>query len=153
MGVWWYRVHVGLRLGITGLLSLISFILIVLNVQEPHFDGSHQKIGLAIFILMFIQFALGFISNALWDPQRTHAPWWDKVHWYFGRGLIILAVINIYLGIEEFSEVTGESMVGLIIGYWIWIGILFSMFLLGQFYFGGTQHHKESPKTSEDLSE
>jgi hypothetical protein len=66
---------------------------------------------------------------------------------------MILAVINIYLGLEEFSKVTGESMVGFIIGYWIWIGILFSMFLLGQFYFGDTQHHKEFSETSEDLSE
>lgn len=154
MGVWWYRVHVAMLLGVTGVFSLISFILIVVNVEEPHFDGTHQKMGLTIFILMFLQFALGFVSNALWTPERKAVPWWDMVHWYFGRSLLILAVVNMFLGMMEYTEATGESITGLRIGYWVWIGIMFAVMIAGHFYFGGTQHHVEtSNKPGEEHSE
>ena len=40
LGVWWYRLHMGLMLGVTGLFSLISFILILL-FKADHFDCLH----------------------------------------------------------------------------------------------------------------
>jgi len=150
MGVWWYRVHLGIFVGITGILSLISFFLIYSTVEASHFDGTHHKIGLAIFILMFFQFALGYTSNALWDPKRSTVPWWDVLHWYFGRSLVLLAVINIFLGINEYSEHTGQPIDDVTVGYWIWIGIMFSIMIIGHFYFGGTQHHIEK-HSEEDL--
>jgi hypothetical protein len=85
----------------------------------------------------------------LWDPERSAVPWWDVLHWYFGRSLVLLAVINIFLGINEYSEYTGKQVVGITVAYWIWIVIMFSMMIIGHFYFGGTQHHIE--KHSEEV--
>jgi hypothetical protein len=150
LGVWWYRIHVGLFLGVTGLFSLISFILIVSNVESEHFDGKHQQIGLAVFIMMFLQIALGFVSNWLWSPTRTFIPWWDKVHWYFGRSLLILAIINIFLGILEYGEdISEQKLIGLEVTYWVWIGLASTVMILGQYYFGA-QHHLETPKQNQE---
>ena len=158
MGVWWYRVHLGIFVGITGVLSLISFFLIY-SQKQSHFNDNHQKIGLAIFILMFFQFALGYTCNALWDPKRSAVPWWDVLHWYFGRSLVLLAVINIFLGLLEYAEYTGNQVplentqilryMPIFAAYWVWIGIMFSIMIFGHFYFGVSRHiekHSEEVK-------
>ena len=154
MGVWWYRVHVGMFLVFTGLLSLISFILIVSNIEDDdHFEGNHQKLGLVIFIFMFIQIALGYISNWLWSPTRTSIPWWDKVHWYFGRSLVLLAIINIFLGISEYGEISGEKLIGVKVAYWAWIGLAVVVMIAGQIYFGAQQHVEPPTKINEEAVE
>lgn len=151
MGIWWYRVHVGSLVLVTGLFSLISFILIVLNTEPPHFDGNHQKIGLAIFVFTFIQFALGYVSNALWKPTRTAIPWWDVAHWYVGRSLLIVAIVNIFLGMLEYSEDSEEDIKGLKVAYWVWIGVMVCLMVAGQFYFGAQQHVEPKKPIEQNL--
>jgi hypothetical protein len=41
LGVYWYRLHLGIMFGGTGVLSLLAFILVVLYGGSPHFDDLH----------------------------------------------------------------------------------------------------------------
>lgn len=141
LGVWWYRLHLGFMFVGTGLLTLISFIVIVLYKKPNHFDDTHTILGLVISVATGLQVLLGFLANALWDAKRTAIPWWDKAHWWLGRSVFILALVNIYLGIDSFSKVTGMSiasfntMVALYV-FSVFLGV--ASMLYGQFKFGQT---------------
>ena len=134
LGVWWYRLHLGLMFGITGVFTAISFILIVLY-QPYHFKGVHSKIGLAVMIVTVLQIILGYVSNAMWTPDRKEISVWDKVHWWVGRSIFILAIANVYLGLDEYEEFAPLSKT-IIIMYWIVIAAGFGLLGYGQFKYG-----------------
>ncbi|KAJ3300693.1 DOMON domain-containing protein frrs1L [Borealophlyctis nickersoniae] len=145
LGIWWYRLHVGLMLGVTGALTMASFILILLYVAPPHFDttdSAHRPMGLAIVIAMIIQIILGFVCNALWSPDRPAVPIWDKAHWWLGRLTFLLAIINMYLGIDLYGTY-GDIKKPLIAGlYWAWIAVGILGLVAGNFIFGQRHHVK-----------
>jgi hypothetical protein len=72
-------------IGVTGIFSIAGFLLILLYYPSSHFSSAdslknaHVKIGLIMFILMFGQFILGFVSNHYFDPSRKNIPVIDKV--------------------------------------------------------------------------
>jgi hypothetical protein len=104
--------------------------------------------GLFIVISTAVQIALGFIINALWNPQRTSIPWWDKAHWWFGRIIFLIAIVNIHLGIKEYGELGyGGSVDAVIISFWILVGLGVGLLIWGQFYFGQTHDMASSPKS------
>ncbi|KAJ3036655.1 hypothetical protein HDV00_002479 [Rhizophlyctis rosea] len=129
-------------LGITTVFTTISFILITLYVTPPHFErsGGHRPIGLLILIGMYIQVALGYFINYMFDINRTSIPWWDKLHWWLGRGLFLLAVINIYLGLDLYSNY-GDINLHVFAGlYWTWIVIGIIVLFAGHFIHGAKHH-------------
>jgi cytochrome b561 len=70
-----------------------------LPTADDHYNF-HNVFGLAIFIAMFVQVLLGFVSNRLFNADRVAVPWWpDRVHWWFGRLVLFCAFLNIYLGL------------------------------------------------------
>jgi hypothetical protein len=103
MGKNWFPVHYGLLI-LAVLLSIVGVIIIQYNVSE-HFSRPHHSLGLVVVILSFLQLILGQYINIKFDPNRHVIPWYDKVHWWFGRLIFILANLNIFLGfnIYDFS--------------------------------------------------
>ena len=136
LGVWWYRIHLFLMLGVTGLFSIAGFVIVYnMNSCSIFMDSAHEKIGLSVIIILIGQIVLGFISNALWTPDRTYIPWWDKVHWWLGRGVFILGIVNISLGINLYMNQYNEP-IGILYAYWICIAIGFGFMVFGQIKFG-----------------
>ena len=140
LGVWWYRLHLGLMFGITGVFTGISFILIILYKAE-HFDSVHTQIGLTIFVMMIVQLLLGYVSNVFWTPDRSVIPLWDKAHWWVGRGIFILAIANVYLGLDAAQEFFPISR-DIIILYWITLVAGFSALIFGQVKYGQSRKLK-----------
>ncbi|KAI9291822.1 hypothetical protein K502DRAFT_336124 [Neoconidiobolus thromboides FSU 785] len=98
-GKLWFKLHVSL-LGVIAPLFIISgIILAIVMANTAHFSNAHEILGLLIFVLMFIQLILGVAIDRLYNPDRLAVPWYDKLHWYFGRILFLLAQINIILGL------------------------------------------------------
>ncbi|KAJ3082620.1 hypothetical protein HK102_001566 [Quaeritorhiza haematococci] len=134
LGVWWYRLHMGLLILGPGLIGFTAFIIIVL-VRSSHFNTLHTFLGLLITLLSFAQIALGFVANALWKPTRTSIPWWDQLHWWQGRGLALLALVNLLIGLM----VWGVGW-GLIVGYIMWVVLGGLALAWGQLKFGQVHH-------------
>jgi hypothetical protein len=128
MGKWWYYTHLYLMLLAT-IISTIGILFIILTSTPPHFSNPHKIIGFVILIDSIIQVVSGFISNHLWFTERKFVPWWDKLHWWNGRILFILALANVYLGL-----LLMESVSTLFIIFFVSIGILVVVLIVGQFF-------------------
>ncbi|KAI8618166.1 hypothetical protein BC830DRAFT_20595 [Chytriomyces sp. MP71] len=83
----WLPIHIYLFLACF-VLNMIAFGLIYLASSKDHFDytsnGFHPILGLAIVVALFIQTALGYLINHLYNPVRTKTPIWDQTFFVFG---------------------------------------------------------------------
>jgi hypothetical protein len=142
LGVWWYRLHVALMLGGSGMVSVAALVLKILYTKPPHFTTLHQRMGLALEAALVLQIVLGFVSNALWKPTRTTIPWWDQLHWWLGRVCLGLGVVVVSLGFPEYNHATSGEPISmlLVVLFWTWIGLFLVAMLAGQFVFGQVHH-------------
>ncbi|KAJ3084341.1 hypothetical protein HK100_009308, partial [Physocladia obscura] len=144
----WYRIHLATMLGGVGLLSVVG--LAVIEVQlaagTPRFTTStHALLGTAVAIAVLpVQILLGFIANWLFSANRLTVPWWDQVHWWLGRLVVIAALVNVGLGIVLY----GGGLVVVAV-YGAWIGIVVVVFALGEYYFGQVHHVRSGEKEFE----
>lgn len=151
LGVWWYKLHLYIMLGVTGGFSLVSLILIVLYKQGAHIASMHEYIGVAVCSILLIQVIMGFVSNALWSPERTSIPWWDRAHWWLGRIVVIAANVNIYFGIIEFHERLGiKDSKSVLITFGTIVGLGVISMIIGQFIYGQVHHLNDSPDDEEE---
>ena len=81
-----------------------------------------------MLIGVFLQSLHGIIIDRLWNPKRTTVPWYDKLHWYMGRGLFLVGLVNIPLGLVLMNDL-GEDISTLI---WVVLGVWY--FALGLFF-------------------
>lgn len=102
----WYILHMSI-MGITTVgVGLIGLLFVLLYLPPPHFDSPHAILGLTVMVMMLGQVALGFISNHLYSPDREKVPLVDKSHWWLGRSLVLMGIINCQLGFMLYAEVS-----------------------------------------------
>ncbi|KAJ1558753.1 hypothetical protein HK405_013050 [Cladochytrium tenue] len=135
----WYRIHVGLLAGGTLVLTAAGLVFIELGINgsAPALIGNdgavHRPIGIVLALaLLPLQVALGYLINYLYNAERVSIPWWDQVHWWIGRATVLLAVAELYLGLD----LIGASLVVRVV-YWVWIAACIGLLVYGQFGFGG----------------
>ncbi|KAJ3155251.1 hypothetical protein HDU89_007442 [Geranomyces variabilis] len=117
LGIWWFRIHMALFLAVVA-CTYTGFALIYTVVKEnsnAHYNyqlsGIHVIFGLIIIIVTAPQALLGFVINYLWSAERTSIPWWDRLHWWSGRFLFLVAMINVPFGIALYHKDVGNSVV------------------------------------------
>lgn len=92
----------------------------------PHFSNTHEKLGLAMFILLFAQIALGALSHSL--KQRRNTRIVGFIHIPFGLILFGLSVYQIHEGFEEWDW--GPPSYASYIIY-AWAGVMALVYLAG----------------------
>ena len=89
-----------------------------------HYDGPHQKMGLALFILVWFQFAAGVfrpkhpVEAAQSSKLRSL---WEKVHPRSGRVLQILGFITAFAGTIVARSMPGVNTSALTAGSVFWV--------------------------------
>ncbi|KAI9353234.1 hypothetical protein DFJ73DRAFT_828734 [Zopfochytrium polystomum] len=146
----WYRIHVGCMVGGTLLFTALGLAAIELQVPSTakRFVGdgtsSHRPLGTVIALAILpAQIILGYVSNALFSPTRTSIPWWDQLHWWVGRAVMILSIVELYLGLDLYG-----SSVAIKALYWVWIVLVVGVLAGGHFLYGGAVHHTASSGTA-----
>ena len=130
----WYQLHAGMQ-SLACFMTIVSFIIVLMAKNPNHSFFSknavtvvHAVIGVVITSLgALFQPAIGKIADSMWRPDRVGTPMWpDRIHWYIGRSLTLMAFINVILGIILIDESVdvwfGVSAVILmsVVGLWIW---------------------------------
>ncbi|KAJ3258966.1 hypothetical protein HK103_003107 [Boothiomyces macroporosus] len=148
LGHTWYILHVFFMAVLTGVATLVSFILIFLYSADRFSNidaigNAHEKIGLVVVVAVVIQIILGYISNAKFDPDRPAIPWWDQAHWWLGRSLFLLGLVNVYLGIAYYSR--NYDLAGWVLPvFWIVIAVGIAGMIYGQATKGQDNHVKST---------
>jgi hypothetical protein len=135
----WFQAHMALMLYGVGALVIIGIVTIEVSIPEgtPRLvTNYHGIMGTTIALAGFpCQVILGIVSDKLWTAERKEIPVWDKVHWWLGRSLVILAGVNFYFGLElAGAEVWAYAVVYVI------VALGFGSLIVGQIR-GGAVHH------------
>ncbi|XP_047310556.1 cytochrome b561 domain-containing protein At4g18260-like [Impatiens glandulifera] len=98
------------------LLQVVSLVVssggAVLSVKkfENSFNNSHQRIGLVLHIAVWVQAFISIRRPKINSEEiRRRRMWWFIIHWIVGTGTCIMAIFNIYTGLQAFHNRTGRS--------------------------------------------
>ncbi|KAL2913503.1 hypothetical protein HK105_206963 [Polyrhizophydium stewartii] len=140
LGVWWYRLHLGIMFVFCFLVTIASSLLVFLYKPPPHLSSIHHILGTLVCVLVLIQVVLGFVANALFSPMRDSVPWWDQAHWWLGRTVSIAGIVNLFLGLQLFQDqgYALASWIPLALGAYLFIA--FVVLALGERFFGQVTH-------------
>ncbi|KAI9351781.1 hypothetical protein DFJ73DRAFT_368631 [Zopfochytrium polystomum] len=141
LGHLWFKLHVALFVYVVG--SLVITGLAVIEVEVASWDApyifintNHGILGTILALALYpMQLILGFVSDKLWSPGRTFIPWWDKMHWWVGRGVTVLAAAVIAMGILEYDG--GAAWFGAVFAY---LGCWAGIFLIAEVWLGADHH-------------
>lgn len=75
------------------------------GAEESSAMQAHSTIGIIVAVLAYSQFVLVFIRPKPDSPRRHY---WNLQHWWTGRMAVILAIVQIFIGVKVFQE-TFES--------------------------------------------
>lgn len=119
----WFPVHRNIQIA-AFLCVLIGIVLIIVEVGSgQHFDSTHAKAGLAIFIIMFLQMVLGIVGH---KTKRFNVS--RIVHVVVGLGITVAAIWNSAEGLSlwDWGPPRWASWI-----LWIWAGLLAIAYLAG----------------------
>ncbi|KAJ3059027.1 hypothetical protein HDU98_004954 [Podochytrium sp. JEL0797] len=140
LGRYWYAAHAGIMFGLGGciIIALICVELTVAKGEDRFFTSTHGIIGTLLALVFYpTQLALGFVCKKLFTARRTRIPMLDKAHWWMGRLVALLAVINMDLGLDAFGAEISVRVL-----YWVGIvGIVGALVVFGEFWLGGAVRH------------
>ncbi|KAJ3031222.1 UNVERIFIED_CONTAM: hypothetical protein HDU68_005828 [Siphonaria sp. JEL0065] len=139
----WFLTHSALFVLGTGGLMVIALTAVEVQMAPgvTRFIGSsnHGILGTVIALILYpLQCVLGWLSDKWFDQDRLAVPWWDKLHWFVGRSVVLMAIVNIHLGIVEYG-----GWIPWVTAYWIWIAavVLIGFMWFGERKLGGQVNH------------
>ncbi|KAL0328965.1 UNVERIFIED_CONTAM: Urease accessory protein G [Sesamum calycinum] len=93
-------------------VQVLSILLVtvgaVLSIRkfENAFDNSHQRIGLALYIAIYLQVLTGFRRPK--RGSRTRRAWYFS-HWILGTTVCLVGILNVYTGLQAYHKRTSRS--------------------------------------------
>ncbi|XP_070021878.1 uncharacterized protein [Nicotiana sylvestris] len=96
-----------------GILQVLSVLLAtagaVLSIKsfENMFNNNHQRIGLALYIAIYVQFLMGFRRPKRGSKGRSV---WFFFHWLLGTTICLAGIINTYTGLSAYHERTSKPI-------------------------------------------
>lgn len=129
---WWFPVH-WIASSVGAAMAVIALVVIVMFIERTstqHFyifgptAGSHQILGLVVMAGVAGQIALGLVAHCTWQPWYTTRCWPDRVHHWVGRAVLLLACVNVFLGLWAAAT---PMWAHIVIG--VWLALLLAAFI------------------------
>ncbi|KAJ2992824.1 hypothetical protein HDV02_002845 [Globomyces sp. JEL0801] len=136
LGHHWFKLHILFMGPIVFGCTLAGFITVNLYFTISDDNKSHAIIGWILIVGTFVQVILGIICDRLFSMERTSIPWWDVLHWWWGRSLMVLGLVNVYLGKELINNLGYDGYSSFNNGFWV-------MFAMGIAAFGVAEYKIE----------
>eukprot|EP00584_Thalassiosira_punctigera_P010917 CAMPEP_0172547466 /NCGR_PEP_ID=MMETSP1067-20121228/16995_1 /TAXON_ID=265564 ORGANISM="Thalassiosira punctigera, Strain Tpunct2005C2" /NCGR_SAMPLE_ID=MMETSP1067 /ASSEMBLY_ACC=CAM_ASM_000444 /LENGTH=829 /DNA_ID=CAMNT_0013334551 /DNA_START=42 /DNA_END=2531 /DNA_ORIENTATION=+ len=152
----WIKLHKAFNAIAYALSILIFAIAVVYTSKEggSHFVNGHQKMGLAMLIMASGQIFGGVIrphNPAPGEGKTSVRKGWEVGHRILGVALLACGFWQMGNGIEQYANKysVGESHEKLSIAYWVWIGFMSSVMVVGGWYY---KFHKSSEEDGGQIS-
>lgn len=141
----WFNLHRAFN-AMAFVLTVAAFSVAVAYTNKEggdHFENSHEKMGLSMFILAFAQVLGGAFRPHLPAPdsgeeKTTVRQGWEVGHRAVGVALLACGFWQMSEGIVLFSSkysVSSGNEDSVTIAYWVWIGVMAAIIVLGGGYF------------------
>lgn len=94
-------------------LQILSVLLVtagaVLSIRkfENTFNNTHQKMGLALYGVVWLQALTGFFRPERGNKGRSV---WFLVHWMLGTTVSLLGIVNVYTGLQAYHKKSSKSI-------------------------------------------
>eukprot|EP00574_Skeletonema_japonicum_P011576 CAMPEP_0201719916 /NCGR_PEP_ID=MMETSP0593-20130828/4975_1 /ASSEMBLY_ACC=CAM_ASM_000672 /TAXON_ID=267983 /ORGANISM="Skeletonema japonicum, Strain CCMP2506" /LENGTH=472 /DNA_ID=CAMNT_0048210435 /DNA_START=27 /DNA_END=1445 /DNA_ORIENTATION=- len=166
----WLYTHAGLNC-LNYIFTVAAFSVAVKTSStemHDHFDHTHPRMGLSIFILVSFQ-VLGGLLRPSKKVKSTLRKTWENVHHLLGVALFCMGVYQLYSGLsmyrERYSEVSSVLYVvlGLMVFLWAFIILGGSLYKLVLHVRGGEKEkiteltkepdNKDGERTSGDIND
>ncbi|CAN4104410.1 unnamed protein product [Withania somnifera] len=103
--------HASLQI-LSVLLVAVATIMSVVNF-ENFFDNTHQRIGLALYVAIWLPLIAGIFRP---DKGSKNRGVWYAFHWLIGVTVTLLGIVNVYIGLQAYNTKTMKS-----IKVWNWL--------------------------------
>lgn len=100
---------------------------VALDKFGDEFRYTHQRLGLALLVLVWLQFFVGVIRPTFGSRVR---PFWYGLHWILGTGAAVLGFISIFIGMHVYELISRKSLRTFNILFSIQLGIFSVIYLL-----------------------
>lgn len=145
-GPMWFKLHQYINAIAMALTIAVFAIGVAVTSKEgaPHFENSHERMGLAMFLLVIIQVGDGAIRPPAPAPnsgeeKTLSRKFWEIGHRIGGVALLACAFWQMDSGIKlyalKFNGAGSSQEQGVTIAYWVWIGFVVAMLVIGSVYF------------------
>ena len=132
----WFRIHVTLAFLIFA-CTLSGFIVIEVTYPKPiPYSSAHVILGLIVFIGMYLQIILGVVIHFLYKADRTSIPWYDQLHWWGGRALLIVSWVAIPMGVWLYSKYDASQQIGAMVGHCVGFLVIILVFAWAEWKLG-----------------
>ncbi|KAL0067391.1 hypothetical protein AAF712_005620 [Marasmius tenuissimus] len=131
----WFRSHWIIQVlgGVIIILGIALGIQAVSDLGGSHFSDTHQKLGLAAFILYFVQVLLGVFIHKI-KLGKGRRPPQNYLHAILGLAIIAIAMAQVRSGYRtEWPKVSGRGPVsnGANIIWYVWVVLLPALYFVG----------------------
>ncbi|MCD9638354.1 hypothetical protein HAX54_022253 [Datura stramonium] len=103
--------HASLQI-LSVLLVAVATIMSVMNF-ENFFDNTHQRIGLALYVAIWLPLIAGIFRP---DRGSKNRGVWYAFHWLIGVTVTLLGIVNVYIGLQAYNTKTMRST-----SVWSWL--------------------------------
>jgi len=121
----WFPLHIMLSLCVF-FVTLMAAYPGYVKSEGKHFHFWHRRIGSSTVLIMILQMLLGIYVSVTYDPDRSVIPLRDKIHWWTGRLVVMLAFVSVLLGCQWKLNTVLTFAALLIQATWIWVYVVFS---------------------------
>ncbi|KAB1225301.1 hypothetical protein CJ030_MR1G008996 [Morella rubra] len=91
------------------------------------FSNHHQRIGVALYGIIWLQALVGFVRPHRGSKRRSV---WFFLHWLLGTAASLLGVVNIYTGLQAYHEMTSRSIKVWVIIFTVEMSVVSFFYLL-----------------------
>ncbi|KAM7497715.1 hypothetical protein LguiA_022129 [Lonicera macranthoides] len=78
----------------------------ILNFDNS-FNNNHQKMGLALYGIIWLQALIGFLRPSRGSGGRSI---WFFVHWIMGTAVSAMGILNVYTGLQAYHKKTSKGI-------------------------------------------
>jgi len=120
----WFIAHICLQL--VGLVLTIPGTIIAFVNFDTRSDLAHRQIGIAVIAIGFFQ-----PVNAAFKPrpEAKLRSVWTFIHVWVGRGVVVLGIVNVYLGMNRYDDIYHDPAVSKGNGVFYVLVIVFQVLL------------------------
>ncbi len=120
-----YALHLHVGVQVLGLALAITGFAVGIVLGNSEYGGAlwgyaHARFGVAIFVLLLVQPVLGVVHHRLFLKRQRKSPV-GRLHRWYGRGLVVMAIINGALGLKLAEEKAYP--------WWIVVGVMAAIYL------------------------